>query len=271
MLDGEKATMLEVQHLTKRFVRPDGSGTLTVLSDVSLQMGRGEFVSLIGPSGCGKTTFLRVMSGLLPYDEGRVTLRSEVVAGVPSGVGFVFQEPALLPWRTVTENIAFALDAGRKNRRAAVYDLVAAQLEITGLRQFAHYLPGQLSGGMQQRVGLARALVGRPDVLFMDEPLSALDSFTRSALQEDVSSIVQQSGATTVLVTHDIDEAIFMSDRVVVLRANPGEIVADLVIPLARPRSHEAQVDDPMAVDIRRAVVHELLKASPELFARSSE
>ena len=265
----DPATMLDVQHLSKRFARPDGTGVLTALADVSLQIGRGEFVSLIGPSGCGKTTFLRVMSGLLPYDDGYVTLLGEPVVGVPIGVGFVFQEPALLPWRTVTENIAFALDASRRDTRATTADLVAAQLEITGLSQFARYLPGQLSGGMQQRVGLARALVGQPDVLFMDEPLSALDSFTRSALQEEISAIVAQSGATTILVTHDIDEALFMSDRVVVMRANPGEIAADLAVPLARPRSHAGLVDDPVAIELRRDIVRELLKASPELFVRS--
>ncbi|MGH9106781.1 MAG: ABC transporter ATP-binding protein [Acidimicrobiales bacterium] len=268
---GTPGPMLEVSHLTKRFDRPDGkSGSLTVLDDVSLSIHRGEFVSLIGASGCGKTTFLRTMSGLLPYDEGRITLRGQDVVGIPERVGFVFQEPALLPWRTIAQNIAFPLNASRKSNRADAGTLVKRQLDLAGLGAFAAYLPGQLSGGMQQRVGLARALVAEPDVLFMDEPLSALDSFTRRALQEDVSNMIERAGATTVLVTHDIDEAIFMSDRVLVLRSNPGQIIANVAVPLARPRRHEAQIDDPVAAELRHELLRELLDATPGLFDRVS-
>ncbi|MCU1489489.1 MAG: transporter related [Acidimicrobiaceae bacterium] len=267
----DRGPLLEVSHVTKRFPRPEGPGLLTVLEDINLSLAPGEFVSLIGPSGCGKTTLIRLMSGLMGCDDGWIALRNERFESVPKGVGFVFQEPALLPWCTVSENIAFALtasaDAGK--RRPGVDDLVNKQLELTSLTPFASYYPTQISGGMQQRVGLARALVGSPDVLFMDEPLSALDAFTRTALQADLGRIIEAAATTTVLVTHDIDEAIFMSDRVVVMKANPGEIAQIVDVPLARPRSHEALLDDADYVALRTELMRILLKVSPHIFNNS--
>ena len=184
----------------------------------------------------------------------------------------MFQEPALLPWRSVADNIEFALTAGlsRRARARVDRDLVRNQLELTGLSAFADYYPTQISGGMQQRAGLARALVGSPDVLFMDEPLSSLDSFTRTALQADLGGIIETAGTTTVLVTHDVDEAIFMSDRVVVMKANPGAIAAIVDIPLDRPRSHEQLFKDPLYAELRAELMRVLLEVSPHIFRTSS-
>lgn len=231
-------TQIELRNVAKRYRRPDRSlEPLTVLANVSLDVADGAFVTLIGASGCGKTTLLRAMSGLVRYDEGSIHLNGQLVRGVPPSIGFVFQEPALLPWRTVRDNLVFAL----KELRLPPPEIdarVAAKLELTNLREFASYYPHMLSGGMQQRVGLARALVGDPDVLFMDEPLSALDAFTRRRLQQEIADIISSTRATTVLVTHDVDEAIFFSDRVVVMGAAPGSIREVIEVPLPRPRRH---------------------------------
>ncbi|MGH3732631.1 MAG: ABC transporter ATP-binding protein [Acidimicrobiales bacterium] len=266
--EGRAATVLEVCGVTKRFPRPDSSGMLTVLEDINFSLTRGEFISLIGPSGCGKTTLIRMMSGLVNCDEGWMTLRNERFDSVPEGVGFVFQEPVLLPWLTVSENIAFGLTArtSKVKRTQSDEELVSRQLELTDLSAFANYYPTQISGGMQQRVGLARALVGSPDVLFMDEPLSAVDAFTRTALQTDLGQIIEAAEATTVLVTHDIDEAIYMSDRVVVFQSQPGKVAAIIDIPLPRPRSHEELIEDPRYGELRTELLRVLLKVSPQIW-----
>lgn len=266
------STLLQVTGVTKRFPKPDGPGLLTVLEDINLTVARGEFVSLIGPSGCGKTTLIRLMSGLMSCDEGSIVLRGEPFDSVPDGVGFVFQEPALLPWRTVADNIAFALNSDdgdtkkNKKRPATCDERVHRLLELTGLTAFADYNPMQISGGMQQRVGLARALVDSPDVLYMDEPLSALDAFTRTALQADLARIIATTATTTVLVTHDVDEAIFMSDRVVVLQSSPGKVASVIDIALPRPRSHSDLLDNPRYGELRTELMRILLKVSPKIF-----
>lgn len=246
---------IELRGVSKRYARPSKSlSPLVVLSDVSLVVEQGTFVSLIGASGCGKTTMLRLMSGLVPYDEGTVLLNGEAVRGIPPSIGFVFQEPALLPWRTVRQNLAFAL----KQQRLSDGDLdtkIAEKLRLTKLEDFANYYPRMLSGGMQQRVGLARALVGNPDVLFMDEPLSALDAFTRRHLQQEIGDIIAASGATTVLVTHEVDEAIFFSDQIVVMGMAPGSIREVIHVPLPRPRRHADLLGNPTVAAIRDHVL----------------
>ncbi|MGH2515854.1 MAG: ABC transporter ATP-binding protein, partial [Ktedonobacterales bacterium] len=228
--------------------------TFTALADVSLSASEGEFVSLIGTSGCGKTTLLRMMSGLTPCDQGSIYLSGRLVRGVPPAIGFVFQEPALLPWRTVHDNLAFALKP-RQLPRDEVERRIGDSLDLTGLREFAKYYPHMLSGGMQQRVGLARALVGDPDVLFMDEPLSALDALTRRHLQEDIAAIVGRSRATTVLVTHDVDEAIFFSDRIIVMGVAPGSIREIVEVTLPRPRRHVDLLDSAQVAQLRDRVL----------------
>ncbi len=250
---------IELRNVSKRFARPGKSAQpLTVLSDVSLAIPEGTFVSLIGASGCGKTTMLRMMSGLVPYDEGSIQINGQLVRGIPPSIGFVFQEPALLPWRTVRQNVAFALQQHPMDRRE-LEDRVSEKLRLANLHDFGDYYPRMLSGGMQQRVGLARALVGDPDVLFMDEPLSALDAFTRRRLQQDIADIITSASATTVLVTHDVDEAIFFSDRIIVMGTPPASIREVVDVPLPRPRRHVDLLQNPVVAEIRDHVLGTVL------------
>lgn len=252
---GGSSARIEVNDVSKRFKKQGRSGAdFLALDAVSLSVEPGEFISLIGASGCGKTTLLRMMSGLLPFDDGSIHVNGELVRGVPPSIGFVFQEPALLPWRTVRDNLRFALQ--QKSLPAEECDrLIDAKLELTHLQQFGDYYPYALSGGMQQRAGLARALVTDPDVLFMDEPLSALDAFTRRRLQQDIAQIITGIGATTVLVTHDVDEAVFFSDRIVVMSSSPGRVREIIEVPIPRPRSHAELIGNPVAAQLRDRVL----------------
>ena len=257
--DGMQPARIELRNVSKRFARPGKSAQpLTVISDVSIAIPEGTFVSLIGASGCGKTTMLRMMSGLVPYDEGSIHLNGQLVRGVPPSIGFVFQEPALLPWRTVRQNVGFALQQQQLPRQE-LEERVSDSLRLANLQDFADYYPRMLSGGMQQRVGLARALVGHPDVLFMDEPLSALDAFTRRRLQQDIGDIISSASATTVLVTHDVDEAIFFSDRIIVMGTPPVSIREVVDVPLPRPRRHADLLQNPVVAGIRDHVLGTIL------------
>lgn len=253
---------MELRSVTKRYSKPGSrSETFTAVDNVSLSIAHGEFISLIGASGCGKTTILRMIAGLTSADEGEILIQGRPVQGVPPSIGFVFQQPELLPWRTLRQNCNFVLKAqgfpeGRAERA------VAEMLTLTGLDQFANYYPHMLSGGMQQRAGLARALVVQPRVLLMDEPLSALDAFTRRRLQQEISGIIGSSGQTTVLVTHEVDEAIFFSDRIVVMESNPGRIRSIIEVPLERPRSHTELLGNPTVAKLRDQVF-ELILGSP--------
>ena len=245
---------IRVESLNKRYVVDGGRSRLTVLESIDLTIENGEFVSLVGPSGCGKTTLLKMMAGLVRHDEGRISLRGKEVTGIPAGIGFVFQEPGLLPWRTVYRNVELALEASSLSGKAK-RERVLRYLEMMGLAKFAQYPPYQLSGGMQQRVGLARALVVEPQVLFMDEPFGSLDALTRSRLQEELTRVVGMTGTTTVFVTHDVDEAVFLSDRIVVLSARPGRVQAVLEVELARPRDRASYRVDPSVALLRSEIL----------------
>jgi NitT/TauT family transport system ATP-binding protein len=249
------ATCIAVRDVSKTYERPGRRGeAFTALTNVSLDVAEGEFISLIGASGCGKTTLLRMISGLIPASTGEVVINGQRVDGVPDRIGFVFQEPALLPWRSVRDNLAFVLK--RKGMSAEqVQTAIDDKLRLTNLQDFVGYYPQALSGGMQQRVGLARALVGDPDVLLMDEPLSALDAFTRRRLQEDIAGILGATGTTTILVTHDVDEAVFFSDRIVVMGASPGSVREIVTVPLGRPRHHADIIGNPEAAKVRDHVL----------------
>lgn len=249
------ATCIAVRDVSKTYERPDRRGqAFTALANVSLDIAEGEFISLIGASGCGKTTLLRMISGLIPASAGEVVINGQRVDGVPDRIGFVFQEPALLPWRSVRDNLAFVLK--RKGMSAEqVQAAIDDKLRLTSLQDFVGYYPQALSGGMQQRVGLARALVGDPDVLLMDEPLSALDAFTRRRLQEDIAGILGATGTTTILVTHDVDEAVFFSDRIVVMGPSPGSVREIVDVPLGRPRHHADIIGNPEAAEVRDHVL----------------
>ncbi len=226
--------MLQIRRVSKRF------DDLTALSEIDLAVDRGEVVGIVGTSGCGKSTLLRIVAGLEAPSIGSVTLDGVAVAGPRPEVGLVFQEPRLMPWLSVRENVEFALARRPREQRRP---LAEAALGRVGLRAFADALPQQLSGGMAQRAAIARALVARPSVLLLDEPFSALDAFTRFSLQDHLLDIWRADQPTMLFVTHDIEESLVLSDRVVVMRAKPGRIHAQYRIDLPRPRRRtEAQL-----------------------------
>jgi NitT/TauT family transport system ATP-binding protein len=214
----------------------DRRDRLVALDGVDLVVEPGQLVALIGPNGSGKSTLLRVVAGLLAPDRGVATLDGEQIAGPDPRIGLVFQEPRLLPWRSTAANIAYPLElaglpaAARRSR-------VEALLRTVGLEQAADQIPSQLSGGMRQRAALARTLALEPRVLLLDEPFSALDELTRERLNLELLAIAARTPTTTILVTHSVQEAIFLADRVVVLSERPGRVVADLPVELPRPRS----------------------------------
>jgi NitT/TauT family transport system ATP-binding protein len=221
---------LTSRSLSKRF------GDLEVLRDISVAVDDGEFVGLVGPSGCGKTTFLRIVCGLEPADSGTISVDGAVVSGPGRDRGFVFQSDCLLPWRSVLDNTIVGLElAGRI--RGTDLERTRNLLNLIGLAGFESYFPRQLSGGMRQRVNLARALAIDPKILLMDEPFSALDAQTREIMQGELQRIWEEGRKTVLFVTHQIDEAVFLSDRVLVFARRPGRILEDVRIGLPRPRT----------------------------------
>jgi sulfonate transport system ATP-binding protein len=228
--------MLQISGLTKRY--DDDAGVRHVALDgIDLALSEHEAVALVGTSGCGKTTLLRIMSGLERATDGWLTLRGETVTGPRRDVGVVFQEPRLMPWLTARENMRLALlDLPPAKQNAVIANL----LQDVGLADFGDALPHQLSGGMAQRVALARALARKPSILLLDEPFSALDSFTRLKLQDHLVALWENSPFALLLVTHDIDEAVIMSDRIVVMRGRPGRIYREFAVNLPRPRRRTA-------------------------------
>jgi NitT/TauT family transport system ATP-binding protein len=218
------------------------AGRLIALADVSLTIYENEFVSIVGPSGCGKTTFLSVVDGLIPATGGEILVDGKRVTRPGPDRAVVFQDSSLLPWRTVLKNVVYGLECqGMKMRDAEAR--AAHFIDMVGLKGFEHRFPYQLSGGMQQRVNLARALVMDPQILLMDEPFAALDAQTRELMQEELLQIWRKSGKTVLFITHQIDEAIFLSDRVIVFSARPGRVREDIAISLERPRSLKLKRD----------------------------
>ena len=226
----------------------------TVLKDVRLDIHPGEIVALIGPSGCGKSTLLRIGAGLEREFTGAVRLCGEPLHGPHPAAGVVFQEPRLLPWLTVAENVAFSEDGAKDARRRAL-DL----LEEVELREWADALPKELSGGMAQRVALARGLFRQPALLLLDEPFSAVDAFKRMRLQDLLLDVVRRHGVTALLVTHDVDEAVYLADRVVVLDAAPASIRSEVAVTLERPRERT----DAALAGLRARLLDKLREALP--------
>ena len=233
------ASALRVQEVRKSFAVPDAPGTSRlVLDGISFSIAAGELVSLVGPSGCGKSTLLRLIAGLDFPDAGELLVGEEKIGGPSAERGLVFQDPNLFPWLTVRRNIEAGLVARRvlREKRNEVDEF----MRLVGLEAFADAYPHHLSGGMAQRVALARALINHPKVLLLDEPLGALDAFTRMRLQDEVLRLWENRRTTMLLVTHDIDEAIYMSDRIMIMTQRPGRIDRDITNALARPRDRSS-------------------------------
>ena len=225
--------LVHVKDLSKRYVTNDAD--VTALIDINLTIGAGEFVSLLGPSGCGKSTLLRIIAGLLPASAGRVEIQGTTVTAPGPERAVVFQDYALFPWMTVEANVAFGLEA--RGVLAPERTRVATELlGVVGLSEFAKKYPHHLSGGMKQRVSIARALAVDPQILLMDEPFGALDAQTRSVMQEELLRIWRRYQKTVIFVTHSIDESIYLSDRIVVMTARPGRIKAIIDVKEERPR-----------------------------------
>ncbi len=228
---------LTLGNISKRFAsRPGSSSQLQVLDNIQLDIAPGEFISIVGASGCGKSTLLRLILGLDEEYEGRILLNGQPIDGTGLERGIVFQDHRLFPWLNVEQNVAVALKnspLSTKEKR----DTVREHIELVGLQDFIDAYPHQISGGMAQRVAIARGLVNRPSVLLLDEPLGALDALTRARLQGELQNIWAKEKITMILVTHDVDEAVFLGDRVVVMQPNPGRIRRILDIDLPRPRN----------------------------------
>ena len=248
--------VIDLNAVTQTFVSSDGS-PVTALQNVDLHLQRNEFVSLIGPSGCGKSTVLRLIAGLLRPSAGEVRIFDLPVTEPRDEIGMVFQKPTLLPWLSVVDNITFPMR--HKYGRVDAKDQARAQslLRMIGLQDFGHKRPHELSGGMQQRVAIARSLLHDPDILLMDEPFSALDALTRDEMSFELLRICSERPKTVVFVTHSIQEALLLSDRIVVMSARPGRLSQVIDVPLAYPRSLQTLTDPVftrMANEIREQV-----------------
>ncbi len=239
--------LVEIRHVTKRFTVEDGE--IEALAAVDLTIAKGELVCLIGASGCGKSTLLRIVAGFDEPTTGDVLVRGRPVTGPGSDRGMVFQDYALFPWMTVRDNIAFG-PRHRRLGRAEIDAIAQTHMRLVGLERFASRYPSQLSGGMKQRVAIARVLANDADILLMDEPFGALDALTREQLQRELLQVFGRTGVTVIFVTHSVEEAVLLGDRVVVMSAGPGRIESDCEVQLPRPRD----VSSPEFNAIRRSI-----------------
>ncbi len=253
-----------IQDVTIAFGK--GRSQHVAVTDISIDIAPGEFVCILGPSGCGKSTLLNSVAGYVPPSSGRVLVDGVPVTAPGPDRGMVFQQYSLFPWKTVRENVAFGPQIlGRANINSIANTMIA----MVGLTKFASRYPAELSGGMQQRVGIARALATYPNVLLMDEPFGALDSQTRHMMQESLLEIWSEFGITVLFVTHDIDEAVFLGDRVLVMSANPGRIIADIPITLPRPRNFDVANDEAF-LRLRRQCHEQIREESLKAFAQQN-
>jgi sulfonate transport system ATP-binding protein len=225
---------LRIKNVSKQY--HVGSHVMPVLDNITLTVARGEFVSIVGPSGCGKSTLLRLVIGLENDYQGTILLDGQTITGPSLTRGIVFQEHRLLPWLTVEANIGLGLEVAKMSlaEKAAA---IREHLDLVGLRDFAKAYPYQLSGGMAQRAAIARALVNKPEILLLDEPLGALDAFTRNTLQQELLRIWQQERLTVILVTHDVEEAVYLGDKIVIMHPRPGRIQEVIPAPFPHPRN----------------------------------
>lgn len=249
---------LEINRLTKVF--NEDRLSVTALENVDLRVHKGQFVSIVGTSGCGKTTLLRIMAGLEVDFDGDIELEGNPIKGPGVDKGVVFQEHRLLPWLTVEENVGFGLINHPATERR---ELIDRYVKLVGLGKFAQAYPGQLSGGMAQRAAIARSLVNKPKILLLDEPLGALDAMTRMYMQNELEKIWIEEKITMVMVTHDVEEAIYLSDVVVLMSCRPGRVKKIIPVPLARPRHR----DDPDFVAIKRDLLQEFHLQAKDYFS----
>lgn len=241
----------------------------TAVEETSIEIGSGEFVCILGPSGCGKSTLLNTVAGYVRPTNGAVTVDDEEIQSPGPDRGMVFQQYSLFPWKTIRENVAFGPRIAGRGRDSSISD-ANTFLDMVGLTQFADRYPAELSGGMQQRVGIARALANYPRVLLMDEPFGALDAQTRVMMQENLLNIWDEFGTTVLFVTHDVDEAIFLADRVLIMSASPGRIIADLTVPLPRPR-HQEMATDKAYIDLKRECLDYIRAESMKAFEQQNK
>ena len=253
---------LEVDRLTKRYYLEREGRQVPALSDVSLSVSDGEFVAIVGPSGCGKTTLLNIIAGLLPYDTGTVSIDGRRIDGPGMDRAVVFQHSSLLPWRTVVGNVRYGMELHKRFDQAMMRERTDRFIALVGLSGFERHYPSELSGGMQQRVNLARALAADPAVLLMDEPFAALDAQTREHMQAELLKIWAEARKTVVFITHQINEAVYLADRVVVMSARPGRVKGGFDIPFARPRALSVK-RDARFVEIEDAI-WQMVEETPE-------
>ncbi|NLJ86575.1 MAG: ABC transporter ATP-binding protein [Firmicutes bacterium] len=256
---------LKVHHVSKTFAQK--GQTITALQDTTFDVREGEFVTILGPSGCGKSTILKVIAGLTEPSSGYVMLNDRRIFGPGSDRGMVFQGYTLFPWLTVEQNIGFGLQL-KGMAKAERKEIIEHYLHLIGLNGFGRMYPNNLSGGMKQRVAIARALANDPEVLLMDEPFGALDAQTRTVMQELLLNVWEESKKTILFVTHDIDEAIFMGDRVYVMTARPGRLKAEIPVPIPRPREFSVKTSPlfmQLKAEILELIREESWKAASEV------
>jgi NitT/TauT family transport system ATP-binding protein len=258
--------LVEIDRITIVFGK--GQKAHKAIEETSIRIGPGEFVCVLGPSGCGKSTLLNTVAGYVKSNSGEVRVDGELVTKPGPDRGMVFQQYSLFPWKTVKENVAFGPKMAGQSVTTAE-SVANTFLDMVGLSRFANRYPAELSGGMQQRVGIARALANYPRVLLMDEPFGALDAQTRVMMQESLLNIWKEFGATVLFITHDIDEAIFLADRVLIMSASPGRIIADLIVDLPRPRVQEVTAE-PAFAELKRQCISQIRAESLKAFEQQN-
>ncbi|WP_022892840.1 ABC transporter ATP-binding protein [Agromyces subbeticus] len=263
---GASAPLISVRNLTVSYNVARTGKTLTAIEGVDLDVREGEFVTVLGPSGCGKTTFMNVIAGLVKPTSGEVLVDGRPVTGPGPDRAVVFQDYALLPWRTVFDNVKFGLEMQSRLKGDGWRDRVQEAVELVGLKGFESSYPRELSGGMQQRVGLARAIVAEPRILLMDEPLGAVDALTREVMRDEIEKLIAATGKTVLFITHSIEEAILLGDRIVVFKSHPGAIKEVIETGLERPRSERSVQSEPRFLELRdhlwEALQHEATAAA---------
>ena len=247
-MENTKKVVLELKDVSKSFAKVETDEVTHALTSVTTTMESGEFISLVGPSGCGKSTMLRLVAGLIQPTTGKLTVNGKEITEPAPDRGMMFQKATLFPWLTVRDNIAFSLKMQGKLKGNE--DKVENMIKVIGLENFREDYPGQLSGGMAQRVALVRSLINEPPILLLDEPLGALDAFTRMNMQDEILKIWQEKQQLAIMVTHDVDEAIYMGTRVLVMDAHPGRVIADIPIDLPFPRDRGSREFVEYRIDI---------------------